>query len=149
MTGTTRGCTENEGEERRMDAWMHSISWLDLQEAHLTTDRFAQGLQLCTTMSLARISSLQGWPTVLLASNSRSHHGHASSGLHGHGQKPVLYPTAQFLNSWRGRRCFQGEQSHSRWPWSAGTAGPSSRSCPSCCCCSALGVAAPFSCFTC
>lgn len=47
-----REIRENEGEERRMDAHMHGKSWLDLQQAHLSIDLFAQGLQLrCITWS--------------------------------------------------------------------------------------------------
>jgi len=42
-----RGIRENEEEERSgKDARMHMMSWLDLQQAHLSIDLFAQGLQL-------------------------------------------------------------------------------------------------------
>lgn len=56
-----RGIREKEEEEQTgKDARMHLMFWLDLQQAHLSIDLFAQGLQLCGTMGLAWIRDLQG-----------------------------------------------------------------------------------------
>ena len=61
MKGKVKGIRENEEEERRRkDVRMHMMSWLDLQQAHLSIDLFAQGLQLCSITGLAGIRDLQG-----------------------------------------------------------------------------------------
>lgn len=61
MKGKVRGTGENEEEEKRgTDAHMHMMSWLDLQQAYLNIDLFAQGLQLCSITGLAWIRDLQG-----------------------------------------------------------------------------------------
>lgn len=90
---------------------MRVMSWLDWQEAHLSTDLFAQGFQPCSISGLAWIKDLLGTTGLLLASDSTSHCGHISLGLHHHGWEPVSYLNSQHSNSWGGRRCFQGEQS--------------------------------------